>query len=95
MEPGYAITKEETEDFLNSHGIKLEQGDAIFFYTGLSKLFQNPKEYDKYYDSSPGIGYELAKFLAGKDISVSGSDTPSSEVTPPELKIQGFLCTNI
>lgn len=84
LEPGYSITREETENFLNEHNIKIEAGDAVFFYTGLSKEFSNPKAYDKYYDSSPGIGYELAKFLAEKEVSVSGSDTPSSEVTPPE-----------
>ncbi len=86
IEPGYAITREETEDFLSEHNIKIEKGDAVFFYTGISKEFNNPKNYDKYYDSSPGIGYDLAKFLAEKNVSVTGSDTPSSEVTPPEIK---------
>ncbi len=86
MEPGYSITREETITFLKDNNIELSDGDALFFYTGISKLFSRPDDYDKYYDSSPGIGYDLAKFIAEKNISVSGSDTPSSEVTPPELE---------
>ncbi|AAT42769.1 cyclase family protein [Picrophilus oshimae] len=86
LEPGYAITREETEIFLKDHNIEIDNGDAVFFYTGLSREFNDPKNYDKYYDSSPGIGYDLAKFLSEKNVSVSGSDTPSSEVTPPEIK---------
>ena len=86
LDQGHAITISELKEFLDKHDLKIEQGDAVFFYTGVSKLFNNPEKYNKYYDSSPGIGYGLAEYLNGKNISLSGSDTPSSEVIPSEIK---------
>ncbi len=86
LEQGHSITVNELKEFLNNHNMEIEQGDAVFFYTGVSKLFNNPEKYDRYYDSSPGIGYKLSKYLNQKNISLTGSDTPSSEVTPPEIK---------
>ena len=86
LEYNHAITMEETKEFLNKHDLSIEEGDAVFFYTGVSKLFNTPEKYDKYYDSSPGIGYDLAKYLNEKNVALSGSDTPSSEVTPSEIK---------
>jgi len=86
LEGGYPITVMETMKFMKDNNIMPEPGDAIFFYTGASSMFSNPAQYDKFYDSSPGIGYELGKYLDEIKVSVTGSDTPSSEVVPSEDK---------
>ncbi len=84
MPRGKPVSVASVEAFAKKHSIEFEEGDAVFFYTGVSKLFDNPDEYNTYFESSPGIGMELAEWISDKGISVSGSDTPSSEVTPAE-----------
>lgn len=83
-ERGKPISVAHVEDFLDSHNIEVRKGDAVFFYTGVSRLWNEPEQYNSYYESSPGIGMELAKWLAEKEVSLSGSDVPSSEVMPSE-----------
>jgi len=86
MDKGTPVTLKDAETFLNERGISLGKGDAFFVYTGVSKLWMDAAKYNEYYESSPGIGYDLAKWLGEKDVSVAGADTPGTEVTPPELK---------
>ena len=83
---GHAVTPDEVERFLSEKGLTVERGDAVFVYTGLSKLWMEPARYNEHWESSPGIGYELAKWLDRMEVCASGADTPSSEVSPPELK---------
>ncbi|HLH86527.1 MAG TPA: cyclase family protein [Thermoplasmataceae archaeon] len=85
MDAGEPISTSLVERFLKEHNISVEPGDAVFFYTGVGKLWSDPKKYNEFYEKSPGIGIDLAKWLARNKVSVSGSDTPSTEVTPPEL----------
>ncbi len=85
LDKGYAITPRETEEFLSKKGLDVGPGDAVLFHTGVSKLWSAPSKYNEYWETSPGIGYGLAKWLGEKDVSVSGADTPGSEVGPPEL----------
>lgn len=85
MDKGEPINLELVKSFLRDRNIEIGTGDAIFFYTGVGRLWHDPEKYNSHYDSSPGIGIELAKWLAERKISVTGSDTPSTEVTPPEL----------
>ncbi len=86
LEGDMPIEPEDVKKFLKDNNIAPERGDAMFFYTGASILFSKPEEYDKFYDSAPGIGFNLAKYLNEVGISVTGSDTPSSEVIPPEAR---------
>lgn len=86
LEKGQAVTTGEVEKFLMKRKLGVGKGDAVFIYTGVSKLWGEPERYNEYWEHSPGIGYELAKWLGNKDVSVAGADTPGSEVIPPELK---------
>lgn len=81
---GIPIEVSDVKGFLKDNNIVPEKGDAIFFHTGASILFSEPEKYDKFYDSAPGIGFDLARYMNEIGISVTGSDTPSSEVVPPE-----------
>jgi kynurenine formamidase len=98
MEKGIPITVEATERFLEEHHLQVGPGDAVLFHTGVSRLWFQSERYNEYYESSPGIGYELAKWLGEKDVSVTGADTPSTEVSPAEregvrLPVHQYLIT--
>lgn len=86
MKPGEPISLEKVKKFLEDRKISPERGDAIFFHTGISAFWNEPHTYNSYYDRSPGIGMELAEWIADMDISVTGSDTPATEVSPPEIE---------
>lgn len=86
LEDGRGISVEEVEKFLKKENVEVSAGDAVFFYTGLSKLWQEAARYNEHWESSPGISYGLAKWLGERDVAVTGADTPASEVSPPEVK---------
>lgn len=72
--------------FFREHEIVPEKGDAVFVYTGASRLWNYPDRFSGFYDKSSGIGMECARWLVSSRISLSGSDAPSSEVSPSEIK---------
>ncbi len=82
---GYAVTRRDAEEFLKKAGLTIGKGDAVFIHTGASRLWMEPAKYAEYYEAAPGIGYDLAKWLGEKDLSIIGADTPSTEVLPAEL----------
>ncbi|MDV3292751.1 MAG: cyclase family protein [Nitrososphaerales archaeon] len=86
LEEGYPVKPEEVERFLAERKLSVGSGDAFFVHTGVSKLWMDTAKYNGYFEASPGIGYELAKWLGRKDVSVAGADTPGTEVAPPEIK---------
>jgi kynurenine formamidase len=86
MGQGEPISLEFVKEYLKERHIEVENGDAIFFYTGVGQLWHDPPKYNDYFENSPGIGIDLAKWLASKKVSVTGSDAPATEVSPPELK---------
>lgn len=83
-EKGHPISTDEVESFLERNSISVAQGDALFFYTGVSKLWNDPDAYNSYFEASPGIGMDLARWISDRKISVSGADVPSTEVVPAE-----------
>lgn len=98
MEGGEPIDLTTVKDYLRDRNLEIEHGDAIFFYTGVGRLWHEPENYNRYYETSPGIGMELARWLAENKISVTGTDTPATEVTPSEftdtrLPVHQYLIT--
>jgi len=85
LDKGYAVLRQDAEEFLKGVGVTVQRGDAVFVHTGVSKLWMEPEKYNEYWESAPGIGYDLAKWLGEKDVAISGADTPSTEVWPAEL----------
>ncbi len=86
MEHDEPVKLKQVQKYLSERDINVQPGDAIFFYTGTGRLWHEPQKYNEYYERSPGIGMELAKWLAEKKVGVTGSDTPSTEVSPPEIE---------
>jgi kynurenine formamidase len=64
----------------------IQQGDGVFFNTGWGSLWM--KNNDRFNSGAPGIGMEVARFLAEREISVTGADTWPTEVVPnPDSKL--------
>jgi kynurenine formamidase len=66
-------------------------GDAIFFRTGWSEEHWI-KNNAKYNEGCPGIGLDVAKWIAQKQLCVAGSDTWPVEVVPGENPDLPFVC---
>lgn len=61
-------------------------GDAIFFNTGWGSLWMTNNS--KYNDGEPGIGMEVAQWIAGKQLSLVGADNWGVEAVPnPDASI--------
>ena len=81
--PGDVITVADTEAALASAGIgDVRPGDAVFFHTGWGQLWGSDNE--RYAAGEPGPGLELAAWLAGHRVALTGCDTWSYGPYPPE-----------
>lgn len=78
-------SESEIEHFLKSEGIEVRAGDAVFLYTGSSKLWEKRASFSHLYEKSAGIGLEMSHWMVRHKVSLSGSDSPSSEVSPAEI----------
>jgi kynurenine formamidase len=58
-----------------------EPGDAVLFHTGWGARWDDPASY---LDGEPGPGLELAEWLAGRGIALTGCDTWSYGPVPAE-----------
>lgn len=85
LDRGYAITVDDAERCLDENGLNIRPGDAVVFHTGLSTSWGDPSQQSGYFDSPPGVGYALGKWLADRDVAVVGADNPATEVMPSEL----------
>ena len=79
MGAGEFITVEDfkksvIQSSINSRGIL--PGDVVLIYTGWSENYQDPDITKLYYSMAPGISYNLAKYLASKQVVAVGLDTP-------------------
>ncbi|MDJ0786692.1 MAG: cyclase family protein [Myxococcota bacterium] len=83
MEAGEEITLADVRAALLRQGMadfELMPGDAVLFRTGWEKYWAVDNE--KYNAGCPGIGMEVARWLAEGKIGVTGSDTWPNEVIP-------------
>ena len=62
-------------------GVDPEPGDAVLFHTGWGSHWQDP---DAYLAGEPGPGLELAEWLAGRGVALTGCDTWSYGPVPAE-----------
>jgi kynurenine formamidase len=88
MLEGEVIAVEDIEGFLGKHGLKVEPGDVVLFYTGWSKLLKtDPTRFGK---AEPGLGVKGAQYLVDEGAAMVGADTWALEVLPGEVKDQIF-----
>jgi kynurenine formamidase len=70
-------------------GIDVRPGDAVMFHTGWGRLWHEDPE--RYGSGEPGPGMELADWLAGRRVALTGSDTWSYGPVPAEDPDQPFI----
>ncbi|MGI9547359.1 MAG: cyclase family protein, partial [Flavobacteriaceae bacterium] len=78
----YEVTVEDVLGALKKQGLsesEIEPGDALLFRYGWSSLWDDP---DKYNNNPPGIGLEVAQWVATKKVTMIGSDSWCTEVIP-------------
>jgi len=93
---GEAIKPVDLLGALSRQGISeasFQPGDAIFFRTGWSEQHWITNN-AKYNEGCPGIGLDVAKWIAQKQLCVAGADTWPVEVVPGEDADRPFICHN-
>lgn len=83
MNAGDQITLEDVNNALDAQGLSatdIHAGDAVLFRTNWGRhwIVDN----DTYNNGAPGIGLEVAAWLASKNVALVGSDTWPVEVVP-------------
>jgi kynurenine formamidase len=92
MEAGEEITVEDIRAALRKQNMQesdIKPGDGIFFHTGWGSLWM--KNNDRYNSGEPGIGVEVARWVAEKDLCITGADTWAVEVVPNPDKTLAFI----
>jgi kynurenine formamidase len=83
LNAGEEITVADVRAALSRQGMTeddLRQGDAILFHTGWGRLWM--KDNAAYNAGEPGIGLEVARWVASRGLCLTGADTWSVEVIP-------------
>lgn len=84
MEAGQVITKQDVMNALKKQGMenfKFEPGDALIFRTGWEKYWV--KDNAKYNNGQPGLGMEVARWIAEIQAGLTGSDTWAGDAVSP------------
>jgi kynurenine formamidase len=79
---GTVISVEDLTGALARQGSEIREGDAVFFHTGHGQLWM--VDNDEYNRGEPGIGMEVALWLADRKILMTAADTWAVEVLPGE-----------
>jgi len=90
LEGGYEVTLADVRGALQRQGIaesSIAPGDAVLFRYGWAQLWSKPLEYNA--GQLPGIGIEVARWLAERKVTATGGDTSTNEVSPS--KGQGVI----
>ena len=85
MDAGQVITMDDVRATLRRQRMSeddIGRGDVVLFHTGWGSLWM--VDNDRYNAGAPGIGIEVAEWLAEKEITLVGSDTWPVEVAPSE-----------
>jgi kynurenine formamidase len=82
MKVGEVITVADIEGALKAEGVRVTEGDALFFRTGHGQLWM--KDNATFASGEPGPGMAAARWLSDRKIALVGSDTWATEVVPAE-----------
>ena len=90
--PRYEVTMDDVRGALRRQGMRedtIAQGDAVLFNYGWSVHWTNPSKYNDgrvgvgENEGSPGIGGEVARWLATRKVSMVGADSCCVQIMPP------------
>jgi kynurenine formamidase len=83
LDPGYEVTVEDLERAEKEAGVSVRPGDAALVRTGWAVHFDNPACFIGQVDGAPGPGVDAAKWLAERQVAVTGAETIAYEVIRP------------
>jgi kynurenine formamidase len=78
----YEVTVEDLVGALRRQKMSeddIQPGDAVFFRYGWSSLWDDTEAYN---ENPPGIGLAVARWIAGRQVTMIGSDSWTGEVIP-------------
>lgn len=78
LAPGQEITGDDLESCAKAQGVEIRPGDSVLIRTGFGKYFEGDRA--KYMGPRPGPGESAARWLASKQIFLTGDDQMSFEV---------------
>ena len=90
LEPSYIVTVEDIEEALELQDVEIREGDAVLFHTGWGQLWMTDN--DAYGADEPGPGITALKWLAERNIMLTGADNYAVEASPgenPERPLEG------
>lgn len=82
LEGGFAVEPSHLEAACRRQGVAIEPGDAVLLHTGWGRLYREDPE--RYLESEPGAGWDAARWLTDRRVSLVGADNWGFEVVPPE-----------
>ena len=80
LDGGHVITRADVEAALKAQKLTVGKGDVVIFHTGWMKVMETDKA--KFMASEPGIGEEVARWLADLGVVAIGADTVALEHIP-------------
>lgn len=87
LDGGFVVTPEHLEAASERQGLTVEAGDAVLIHTGWAGLYR--AEPQRYSESEPGAGWDAARWLTDRHVSLVGADNWGFEVVPPEEERRG------
>ena len=80
LPPTYEITLEDFQGAMAAQGVDVGVGDVVIFHTGWGTHYtENP---DLFVQTQPGIGLEVARDLASRQVVMVGADNVFVDVFP-------------
>lgn len=89
MAPGALVTAADIEAMLKAQGLDgrgILPGDVVYIYTGWGDGWRDPDVDKSYYTMGPGLSYDAAQYLEGKQIVLVALDNPFTDPVA-----EGFL----
>lgn len=83
LEPGYEITPDDLDRASDHADVEVTAGDAVMIRSGWSRHWSDPEAFGGQTQGAPGPGVEAARWLADREVSITGAETLAYEVVAP------------
>jgi kynurenine formamidase len=87
LEGGEALSALDLAACAEHEGVSIGRGDIVLIRTGWSQQYY--KDVAVYYQSSPGINLDAARWLAEREVTAVGGDTTAVEVLTGPHRFEG------
>lgn len=87
LEGGFVVEPAHLEEACRRQRVTIEAGDAVLLHTGWGRLYR--EDPGRYMESEPGAGWDAARWLTDRRVSLVGADNWGFEAVPPEHSRRG------